>query len=291
MTDPRELREEVERLRKAQAELVNATKLQTLGTLVAGVAHEINTPLGALHSNHDVIARALRRLQDILADEVVTADELDQVRRIVRAMDGVLRTNGIAVERMMGLVNNLRSFGRPDRAEIDRVDLREGLEGTLSLLGHALREIEVVREYDDLPAVECFPGRINQVFMNLLLNAAQAIHGPGRITIRTSAGEARVRVEVSDTGVGIPPENLTRIFDPGFTTKEARVGMGLGLLITRQIVDQHGGDLSVTSRVGEGTTFRIELPVRLPPDAFAEATRRAGEDRKHKQGSNVETTR
>lgn len=284
MTDRAELKQEFERLQRAQAELVNSAKLATLGTLVAGVAHEINTPLGALHSNHDVIERALLRLQEILADEVVTPDELDQVRKIVRAMDGVLKTNGIAVERMVQLVDNLRSFGSPDRAEIDRVDLHEGIEGTLSLLGHELRDVELVREYGDLPPVECFPGRINQVFMNLLLNGIQAMQGAGTLTIRTKAGEDGVRIDVADTGVGIPPENLERIFDPGFTTKGARVGMGLGLLITRQIVDQHGGEIRVESRVGVGTTFSVRLPLRLAGTVLDPAAGETGEREAERSG-------
>jgi signal transduction histidine kinase len=248
--------------------LINQAHLATLGTLVAGVAHELNTPLGAIHSNHDVIERALRKLQDILADEVVTTDELAQVRKIVRAMDGVLATNRIAVERMVKLVDSLGTFGRPDRAERDRVDLREGLEGTLTVLAHALKGIEVVRDLKDIPAIECYPNRLNQVFMNLIHNAVQAMDEGGMLTVRSIPEGDGVRIEIEDTGKGIPPDVIARIFDPGFTTKGRRVGMGLGLAITRQIVDHHGGEISVDSAVGRGTVFRIRLPVRLPgPEA------------------------
>ncbi len=254
---------ELEELRQAQAELVNSAKLATLGTMVAGVAHEINTPLGAIHSNHDVIERALNKLQDILEDEVVTPDELEEVRKIVKAMDGVLHTNAIAVERMVKLVDSLRTFGRPDRADVDHVDLHEGIEGTLALLGHEMGDVEVLLEFDELPLVECYPHRINQVFMNLLHNALQAIEGVGTLTVRTRAETERVTVAVSDTGGGISPDDLEHLFEPGFTTKGDRVGMGLGLVITRQIVDQHGGEIAVESVLGQGSTFTVRLPLRL----------------------------
>lgn len=263
MSADRDPHAELEELRRAQTELVNAAKLATLGSLVAGVAHEINTPLGALHSNHDVIERALIKLQHILEDEVVTPDELEEVRKIVRAMDGVLHTNGIAVERMVKLVDSLRTFGRPDRAEIDRVNLHEGIEGTLAVLGHEIHDIEVARDFGDIPTVECYPDRVNQVFMNLLLNALQAMGERGTLTIRTRSDGERVSVEISDTGRGIPPDTLERLFEPGFTTKGDRVGMGLGLAISRQIIDQHGGDIEVESVVGEGTAFTVRLPIDL----------------------------
>jgi signal transduction histidine kinase len=246
-------------------EIVNQARLTALGTMVAGIAHELNTPLGAIHSNHDVIERALLKLQDILEDEVVTPDELEQVRRIVKAMDGVLHTNAIAVERMVKLVEGLRTFGRPDRADIDQVDLHEGIESTLMILAHELREVEVVRNFGTLPAVECYPNRINQVFMNLIHNAIQAMDGQGVLTIETSVTDDGrfADVEVTDTGRGIPKENLAKIFQPGFTTKAGRVGMGIGLAICRQIVDQHGGRLTATSEPGEGAVFRMRLPTRL----------------------------
>ncbi len=244
--------------------LVDDAHLATLARLVAGVAHELNTPLGAIHSNHDVIARALGKLQDILEDEVVTPDELSEVRRVVRAMDGVLRTNGIAVQRMVRLVESLGTFGRPDRAEIDRMDVREGLDGTLAVLAHELKPFRVVRELDDVPPIECFPNRLNQVFMNLIHNAAQAMDAGGTLTVRTRPDGDGVRVEIEDTGRGIAPGDLARIFEAGFTTKGGRVGMGLGLAISRQIVDQHGGRIEAESSPGQGTVFRVWLPLSLP---------------------------
>lgn len=258
---------------------VNSAKLATLGMLVAGVAHEVNTPLGALASNHDVIKRAMGKLQDILADEVVDETELAEVRRIVRALDGILKVNDLAVKRVLELVGSLRSFGRLDRSETDRLDLHEGIDNALVLLGHRLENrIRIEKEYGDLPLVECFPQQINQVFMNLLLNAIQAIEGEGTVTVVTRASHpsrpARdgVSIEIRDTGRGIPPELIETIFEPGFTTKGSRVGMGLGLLISRQIIDRHGGRISVRSEPGRGSTFTVALPLQLPGAAGAGGT-------------------
>ncbi len=179
-------------------------------------------------------------------------------------MDGVLHTNGIAVSRMVKLVESLRTFDRPDRADVDRVDLHEGLDGTLAVLGHELTKITVERDYAELPLVECYPNRINQVFMNLLLNAAQAMPDGGTLVLRTRNGDGWVSIEVIDDGRGIDPDVVDRIFEPGFTTKQGRVGMGLGLAISRQIIDHHGGGISIQSTPGEGSTFMVRLPVRLP---------------------------
>ena len=263
-----EAEEAYAQLRSTQAELVGSAKLATLGTLIAGVAHEINTPLGALHSNHDTIARALAKLQVILEDEVVDEHELEDVRRIVRAIDGVTHTNELAVDRMIRMVDSLRTFGRVDRSDIDFADLHEGIESTLAILAHDLKgRVDVVHEFGDLPRVECYPDQVHQVFMNLLANAAQAIPGTGTITIRTRREDKEVAIEIEDTGVGISSDNLGRIFDPGFTTRGTRMGMGMGLLITSQIVDRHGGRIAVQSEPGRGTVFTVHLPVRLPENA------------------------
>jgi signal transduction histidine kinase len=234
----------------------------TFSSLIAGLAHEINTPLGALHSNHDVLMRALRRLQAILADEVVEPHELDEVRRIVRAINDVIAVNTMAVERVDGLVRNLRNFGRPDRFDVGYTDLHEGIDSTFALLRHELGErVQVVRDYGPLPAVLGRPQQLNQVWLNLLVNACQAIRESGTITVRTAANGDQVTIAVSDTGAGIEAAHQDRIFEPGFTTKGGRVGMGMGLLIARQIVQQHGGMISVESEPGRGTTFTVALPI------------------------------
>ena len=252
---------------KALAEQVNSAKLMTLGSLVAGVAHELNTPMGALNSNHDTIKRAMGRLQAILADEVVEPSELDEVRRIVNVLSGALRVNDLAIDRMRGLVTSLRSFGRPDRAQVERVDIHELLDSALALVRHQTGDrIEVRKEYAQLAPIEVYPQQLGQAFMNILMNAIQAIPERGTVTVRTTSSPGGIQVILSDTGTGISPDNLKRIFEPGFTTKGARVGMGLGLLITQQIVDQHRGRLTVESMPGRGSTFTIHLPANgLPP--------------------------
>jgi two-component system, NtrC family, sensor kinase len=253
------------------ADAVGAARLATLGMLLAGITHEINTPLGALASNHDTVKRSLQRLHDILADDVVDVDELLEVRRIVRALNGAMRVNDLAMQRVQELVSSLRTFGRPDRAQIDLVDIHEGIGSALLLLRHRLGRITVRQEFAELPALECYPQRVNQVFMNLLLNAVQALEGAagdgagtGMITIRTRADSGSVVVEIEDDGPGMTADVLARIFEPGFTTKGSRVGMGLGLIITQQVIDQHGGSLQVRSEPGRGTTFSVRLPLRLP---------------------------
>lgn len=248
----------------ALARVVNREKLATLGMLVAGFAHEVNTPLGAINSNHDVLRRALDKLQDILEDEVVEPHELEEVRRIVRAVVGVLKVNDIAVERMNTLVRSLRTFGRLDRSQLDWSDLHEGIDATLAILAHELDEVRIQREYGELPRVRCHPDQLSQVWSNLAQNALRAMPDGGTLTITTAPDGEHVRVSFTDTGRGMSPEEQEHLFEPGFTTKGNRVGMGLGLLITRQVVDHHQGRILVDSTLGVGTTFTILLPVAGP---------------------------
>ena len=261
----RELQAELDGTRQ---EMLDSTRLASLGNLVAGLVHEINTPIGALHSNHDVLKRALDRLQAILADEQVEPHELQEVRKVVRALYEIESVNTLAVERVDQLVKSLRSFGRPGSAEVGWANLHEGIDSTLAITRHELTGVEVVKDYGTLPMVLCRAVQLNQVFMNLVVNARQAMRDSGKLTIRTRADGDRVRISIADTGCGIPPENRTRIFQPGFTTKGARVGMGMGLLIARQIVEHHQGRIDVQSEVNKGTEFTITLPVT--PSNFRE---------------------
>jgi signal transduction histidine kinase len=186
-----------------------------------------------------------------------------KLNQMLTMVEDIARINQIACERIVDIVGSLRNFARLDEAEQKVADLHEGLDSTLTLVHHELKNrIQVIKEYGDIPPIHCHPNKINQVFMNLLVNSAQAINGEGRITIRTFREGDIVNVQFSDTGSGIRPENLSRIFDPGFTTKGVGVGTGLGLSIVFQIVHDHGGNIDVDSEVGKGSTFTVRLPIR-----------------------------
>jgi signal transduction histidine kinase len=251
-------------LRDAQAQLVQSEKMAALGGLVAGVAHEINTPLGAVSSNVDLLSRAVARAGEALADP---RRREDAARYLARAAE-VIGVSRDACRRIDEIVRSLRRFSRLDEAERKPADLHEGLDATLPLVGHLTKDrIRIRREYGRLPLLTCHASQLNQVFLNMLVNAVQAIEDRGEVTIRTrhEAGSGAVVVEISDTGRGIPPEHLPRIFDPGFTTKGVGVGTGLGLAISYRIVADHGGRIEVESTPGRGTTFRVVLPTAARP--------------------------
>ena len=168
------------------------------------------------------------------------------------------------IERVENIIRKLRSFARLDEAELKEIDIHEGLEDTLTIIHHQIKHnIEVRKRYGSVPPITCYPGQLNQVFLNILVNAYQAIEGKGTITIETRQRNNNVEIAISDTGVGISKENLEKIFDPGFTTKGVGVGTGLGLPISYRIVQNHKGDIKVKSTEGVGTTFTILLPMNL----------------------------
>ena len=247
-----------------QAQLMQSEKMAALGNLVAGVAHEINNPLGALSSNNDILLRCIARIKEGITSPDVSAGQGDnQQSTLIETMLELGTMNRDAAARIMRIVVSLRNFARLDRSEEDRVDIHEGIDATLTLLEHETgSRIAVQRRYGQLPKVLCFPDQLNQVFMNVLVNAIQAIQGRGEITIATIARDTEVVVEIEDSGVGIPPENLSRIFEPGFTTKGVKVGTGLGLPIVQRIIEAHKGSVEVESQIGKGTRFRIRLPVK-----------------------------
>lgn len=261
----RKVEERTLELRNKQSQLVQSEKMAALGHLVAGVAHEINTPLGALKSNNDLLIRALAKLKAIVEAPETPCDirEDQGLARIMSSIEDLNSINKNAMERIVSIVRSLRKFARLDEAERDKVDLHEGLESTLTLVHHELKNrIDVHKNYGKLPLITCYPNQINQVFMNILVNASQAIEGRGEIFVDTYTQDDNVVVEIRDTGKGVPSEDLERIFDPGFTTKGSGVGTGLGLSIVYQIVQDHKGSIEVTSEVGKGTTFRIILPIQ-----------------------------
>ncbi len=259
-----ELQDAYKKLQETQAQLVHSANMAAMGQLVAGVAHELNTPLGALKSNVDVFQRALIKLADFLGEQAGTGE--NESTRILQHLQKLAGVSVEAVERAGTIVTDLRRFARLDEAEFARVDLHECLDRTQSLLQRQLSNtIRTHKEYGDLPLVDCYPKQLNQAFMNLLINAAQAIEEEGDISIKTTRRNDEIQVEIRDTGKGISEEYLGKIFDPGFTTKGVGVGTGLGLSIVHQIVERHQGRIEVESQVGHGTSFKVWLPVAPKP--------------------------
>ncbi|HDR8931041.1 histidine kinase [Burkholderia vietnamiensis] len=279
-------------LEDTHVQLLQSEKLASIGQLAAGVAHEINNPIGFISANLNTLRTWVRSLLDVLAahdallpqlepaarDALAAqrrAADLDYVRDeivtlIDESIDGAVRVRRI--------VQDLRDFSRPGSGEWSVVDLHAGLDSTLNVVHNELKyKADIVREYGDVPPVECLPSQLNQVFMNLLVNAAHAIPTRGVITIRTSSDGECVSIAISDTGTGMAPDVARRIFDPFFTTKPVGQGTGLGLSVSHGIVERHRGTIDVTSVPGQGTTFCVRLPIRRshadPSDATAIAQR------------------
>lgn len=261
-----ELAEAHKNLKDTQTQLVHSEKMASLGMLVAGIAHEINTPMGSINSMHDTLIRATDKLKGVLGE---ACDEESphhkKVESMIKIIDDANRVIQEGTERVTTIVRRLRSFARLDQAELDEAaDIHEGLEDTLTLIHHEIKHnITVHRHYGKIPKIACRMSQLNQVFVNILINAKQAIHGKGEITITTYVRGNDVAIEFKDTGIGIPKENLNRILDPGFTTKGVGVGTGLGLSICYQIVQEHHGEILVESEVGKGSTFTVVIPTDL----------------------------
>ncbi|MBI3606715.1 MAG: PAS domain S-box protein [Nitrospirae bacterium] len=274
-------------LKDAQGQLVQAEKMSSLGQLAAGVAHEINNPIGFVASNlrtlseyvedivrlaagcepllaaveagdHEGAAREAKQLR-VLAKQIDTTSVLSDLPRLtVQSLDGV--------ERVQRIVRNLKTFSHVDQAERTLVNVNEGIESTLAIVWNELKyKADVVKELGPVPRIVGYPQQLNQVFVNLLVNAAHAMTTKGTIWIRTFLRDHHVVVEVEDTGSGIAPEHLKKIFDPFFTTKPVGKGTGLGLSISYGIVQKHGGTIEVDSEVGRGTQFRVVLPLEESP--------------------------
>jgi signal transduction histidine kinase len=281
----RDLERAYEDLKESQVQLVQAEKMSSLGQLVAGIVHEINTPLLYVVNNATVTAENVEELRECVTGAARLAALVDargaqsgevqaavqrladhtDPKALAETIDEIVTLTHDSTEglhQISELVQSLKDFSRLDRAAEDRFDVREGLEKTLLITRNLLKYgVTVERRFGDVPAILCAPSRINQVFINLVTNAVQAMNGKGTLTITTKAREGWVDIEVCDTGCGIAAEHLDKIMDPFFTTKPVGQGTGLGLSIVRKIVDEHGGKITVDSQVGVGTTITISLPI------------------------------
>jgi len=261
----RELENALAELRETQTQLVQSEKMASLGQLVAGVAHEINTPVGAIGSMHNTQMRALVKLHKLVETSAMPpGPDRDQVEKYIGMMEDAGKVIESGSSRVANIVRRLRSFARLDEAELKKTDLHEGLEDTLVLINHEIKHgITIHRNYGEIPEIPCYSSQLNQVFLNILINARQAIGGKGDITITTFQKNDRVHLIFEDSGRGISKENLARVFDPGFTTKGVGTGTGLGLSICYQIISDHHGQITVESEPDRGTRFTIILPTNL----------------------------
>jgi signal transduction histidine kinase len=273
-----ELQAAYRELQAAQVQLVQREKMASVGQLVAGVAHELNNPIGFVFSNVstlDDFVRRLRAMLDVYRAVPLPDAEAGRVRARWDALkvdyaltyvDSMIQGIREGAERARKIVRDLRVFARSDDDVWQSVDLHGELESSLTLLNHLLKDrVTVERRYGALPPVTCVRSQIDQVFLNLLANAAQAISGPGTITIETRRDGDTAVVTIADTGGGVPPDLLGRIFDPFFTTKPVGEGTGLGLSISYEILTKHGGDIRVESPPGRGAAFTVRLPITRSP--------------------------
>lgn len=276
-----ELRRAYMRLNGAEDKLLHSEKMASIGQLAAGVAHEINNPIGYVHSNLGSLQEYLRSLFTLIeayeralesSDPKSLIPEIDEIRQrsdidfIIRDLPQLIVESREGIERVTRIVRDLKDFSYSDRSESwKRVDLHAGLESTINIIWNEIKyKVTLHRDYSDLPLVECLPSELNQVYMNLLLNAGQAIPERGSITVSTGCEGEMVWIQFDDTGCGIEPDLMQRIFDPFFTTKPVGRGTGLGLAISYGIVNKHHGRIDVTSVPDQGSTFRIVLPTCQP---------------------------
>ncbi|NKB72513.1 MAG: hypothetical protein GKR89_36010 [Candidatus Latescibacteria bacterium] len=263
--DFKQLEENLQLLKETQNRLVVQEKMAALGDLVAGVAHELNNPVGALHSALDVSQRCLERIVGGLSSS--EGRQLLKDNQPLQKALQLLQTNhklaATGSQRITAIVDSLRSFARLDEAEFQMVDIHPGIDSALTLLqGQLGNRIAVVKDYGDIAPIYCAPGQLNQVFMHVLKNAVEAIDANGEIRISTAYADGQVEVRISDTGKGMPPEQLERIFDVDFRTGDSRVKMGLGLSTDYRIIQDHQGEIKMESQVGRGTTVIICLPIK-----------------------------
>ncbi|MEJ2640989.1 MAG: response regulator [Desulfosarcinaceae bacterium] len=288
----------LENLERTQAQMLQSEKMASIGQLAAGVAHEINNPTGFVSSNLKTLGDYLEDIMRLYADyqemkdafkelpegqlpekqaaliEKVTATEEDiDIDFIREDSEGLIDECREGTERIKKIVEDLKHFAHPGEEKMKATDINAGLESTLNVVNNELKyKATIVKEFGDLPLVHAYPQQLNQVFMNILVNGAQAIEKSGEIKIVTAVEADKVVIRISDTGCGIAEENLTKIFDPFFTTKDVGKGTGLGMNIAYNIINKHHGRIRAESKVGEGTTFIIELPCKDQQEPAEPAT-------------------
>jgi signal transduction histidine kinase len=273
----RELTTAYEELKAAEAQLLQQEKMASIGQLAAGIAHEINNPMGFIQSNLGTLRNYGDTLKEYVQDLDLMANKYPEIERahladlrsmldidfVFEDMPTLIDESVAGAKRVRDIVQALKSFSHVDEAEVQQINLNDCIESTITTTENTLRaKAAVVREYGELPDIECRPHLLSQLFLNLLLNAAHAIATQGEIRIKTRREGDSVIATVSDTGCGIPPEIVGRIFEPFFTTKPVGQGTGLGLSVAYDIVKKHNGKIDVESTVGTGTTFTIRLPIK-----------------------------
>ena len=281
----RELEAAYKDLEQAQSQLLQSEKMASVGQLAAGVAHEINNPVGFVNSNLGTLKNYVADLFKLIAayeqleEKIPAGETLEQLRALKKKLDldylredasDLVKESIEGLGRVKKIVQDLKEFSHVDSTEWQIADLHAGLNSTLNIAHNELKyKVTVVKEYGEIPPVECIASQINQVFMNMLVNAAHAIETRGTITIRSGQNNEDVWIEIGDTGKGMPPDVQKRIFEPFFTTKPVGKGTGLGLSLAYGIVQKHHGRIEVDSEADKGTRFRIYLPARQPANKAA----------------------
>jgi len=256
-----QLNELLEQLKSAQLQLVHSEKMASLGRLVAGITHEINSPIAAVNSTNDVTVRLIQKLEKNLQknQDLTINGEFDKSLALIKQNTDIVTQ---AADRIKTLVDSLKKFTGLDAAQLRKTDLHESIESVLVLLTKEIGEhISVKKEYGELPQIFCYPSQINQVFMSLLSNAVQSIESSGEVRICTFTKDDAVCIEISDTGRGIPQERLERLFEFDFSVQRERVKLASGLVTAYNIIKSHKGEIEVKSQVGKGSTFTISLPI------------------------------
>ena len=249
-------------LKQAQAKLTQSDKMASLGLLVASVAHEINNPIGSVRSMQNSLTLAVNKLRAVL-DEAPDENRNNQrLQASLRVIDDAALVIDEGTERVADFIRKLKNFIKLDQSDTQAADIRQGIEEAIMLIRPRIRhKIKIKTKFEDIPIIKCVPSQLNQVFLNMLVNSAQAIENEGEIVVGVQECNDKLRISINDNGCGISQKNLNKIYDPGFTTKENGLGIGLGLSISYQIIHDHNGTIVVESEPGIGTTFTIELPI------------------------------